>query len=63
MVLIVSASSWAIAALPWVFAVRFDNTTGKRQDEVARMEKAMDYFGQFQAEADRILGASVPPDT
>jgi oligopeptide/dipeptide ABC transporter ATP-binding protein len=34
-----------------------------RQDEVARMEKAMDYFGQFQAEADRILGASVPPDT
>ncbi len=34
-----------------------------RIDEVARMEKAVDYFGQFQAEADRILGASVPNET
>ncbi len=33
-----------------------------RTDEVARMERAVDYFGQFQAEADRILGAGVPRD-
>lgn len=31
-----------------------------RTDEVARMEQAVDYFGQFQAEADRILGAGIP---
>jgi oligopeptide/dipeptide ABC transporter ATP-binding protein len=31
-----------------------------RTDEVARMEQAIDYFGQFQAEADRILGAGIP---
>jgi oligopeptide/dipeptide ABC transporter ATP-binding protein len=31
-----------------------------RHDEVARIEKSVDYFGQFQAEANRILGAGVP---
>lgn len=31
-----------------------------RTDEVARIEQAVDYFGQFQAEADRILGAGIP---
>lgn len=31
-----------------------------RTDEVARMEHAVDYFGRFQAEADRILGAGIP---
>jgi oligopeptide/dipeptide ABC transporter ATP-binding protein len=33
-----------------------------RTDEVARIEKAVDYFGQFQQEANRILGAGVPAD-
>ncbi len=31
-----------------------------RVDEVSRLERSVDYFGQFQAEANRILGAGVP---
>lgn len=33
-----------------------------RTDEVARREQSIDYFGRFQAEADRILSASVPDE-
>jgi hypothetical protein len=32
-----------------------------RTEQVARME-TVDFFGQFQAEADRILGAGIPQE-
>jgi hypothetical protein len=32
-----------------------------RHREVARQEQAVDYFARFQEEAERILGAGMPP--
>jgi hypothetical protein len=32
-----------------------------RHDEVARHEQAVDYFARFQEQAERILGAGMPP--
>jgi oligopeptide/dipeptide ABC transporter ATP-binding protein len=34
-----------------------------RHADVARLEEATDYFGRFQSETDRILGAGVPSDS